>query len=145
MSSYCESTDPFVESRELVFGDTARRVTGVRFHKGAVLVSIEGIETPEAAQLLVGQLVKTDEARLPPKDEGEFYWHELVGMRVITVDGNDLGEITAIIPTGANDVLSVIGPRGEVLLPMIEDVVIEIDTERNVMRVDPLEGLIPDA
>jgi 16S rRNA processing protein RimM len=65
-------------------------------------------------------------------------------MKVFTVDGRDLGEIVGITPTGANDVLEVQGAYGEVLLPMIEDVVVEVDTEKNKMTVDPLEGLIPD-
>jgi 16S rRNA processing protein RimM len=66
-------------------------------------------------------------------------------MKVCTVSGTELGHITQITPTGANDVLHVEGPLGEVLLPMIEDVVVSVDLAENIMIVDPLEGLIPDA
>ncbi len=66
-------------------------------------------------------------------------------MKVTTVQGRELGHITHITPTGANDVLHVEGPVGEVLLPMIDEVVVSIDIAENIMIVDPLEGLIPDA
>jgi 16S rRNA processing protein RimM len=66
-------------------------------------------------------------------------------MKVSTVNGRYLGEITQITPTGANDVLHVEGAFGEILLPMIDAVVIEVDLQNHEMTVDPLEGLIPDA
>lgn len=145
VNSYCESTVPFTQARELIFGDTPYVVKSVRFHKEAVLVAVEGIETPEAARDLVGKLVKADSEVFPPKEEGEYYWYELLGIRVVTVNGQELGRITGIIPTKANDVLQVTGPEGEMLLPMIEDVVLQIDLEAHLMLVDPLDGLVPDA
>jgi 16S rRNA processing protein RimM len=66
-------------------------------------------------------------------------------MKVRTIDGLDLGTVRQIIPTGANDVICVEGSRGEVLLPMTEEVVVDVDTDGGMMVVDPLEGLIPDA
>jgi 16S rRNA processing protein RimM len=141
---FTESFEAFQNSDALIFGESAYKVTAIRIHKGAALVSLEGIDTPETASKLVGTLVKTDVENLPPKEDDEYYWFELLGMRVFTVDGRDLGKITQITPTGANDVLHVEGPYGEVLLPMIEDVVLEVDTEGEKMTVDPLEGLVPD-
>lgn len=141
---YTESAEVFHRSSDLIFDDSPYKVTGLRVHKGNVLVSLEGIDTPEKASKLTGALVRTLAENLPPKEEDEYYWFELIGMDVTTVDGRELGKITRITPTGANDVLHVEGPYGEVLLPMIEDVVIEVDTETGHMSVDPLEGLIPD-
>lgn len=138
------SFDTFKRSSVLVFDETPYKVRSVRNHKGAALVSLEGIETPEEAKDLVGSLVKTDVSALPPKEEDEYYWSELIGMRVVTVDGRDLGKVSGIIPTGANDVLEVEGTYGEVLLPMIEEVVVEIDTKKGEITVDPLDGLVPD-
>ncbi len=144
VAAFTESFESFQNSDVLVFGESTYKVTAIRIHKGAALVSLEGIENPETASKLVGSLVKTDVENLPPKEDDEYYWYELLGMRVFTVDGRDLGKITQITPTGANDVLHVEGAYGEVLLPMIEDVVLEVDTEGEKMTVDPLEGLIPD-
>ncbi len=144
ISPFTESFEAFKNSAVLVFGESPLKVSRIRIHKGAVLAFLEGVDTPEQAKQLSGRLVKTEERNLPPKEEDEYYWFELIGMRVSTVDGKDLGEITQITPTGANDVLHVAGPRGEILLPMIDQVVVNVDTEGNFMVVDPLEGLIPD-
>jgi len=142
---FTESIGTFERSAVLIFGDSPYTVLNVRSHKGGVLILVQGIDTPEKAQQLRGTLVKTYEENLPPKEEDEYYWFELIGMRVSTVNGRDLGRITGITRTGANDVIHVEGACGEVLLPMIEDVVVEVDTRRGTMVVDPLEGLIPDA
>lgn len=139
-----ESLEAFDRSSVLVFGHTPYKVRSLRPHGGAVLAALEGIDTPEQARQLCGSLVKTDEENLPPKEEDEYYWFELIGMKVYTTKGRDLGKITRITPTGANDVLHVEGTSGEVLLPMIDGVVVQVDTEKGEMIVDPLEGLLPD-
>ncbi len=142
---YTESPEAFERSGVLYFDETPYQVLRVRVHKGAVLALLEGIRSPEQAKTLSGCLVKTDPENLPPKGEDEFYWYELIGMRVSTTDGRDLGLVVGVIPTGAHDVLTIEGPFGEVLLPMIEDVLKEVNTESREMIVEPLEGLIPDA
>ena len=142
---FTESLEAFENSSVLIFGQTPYRVRSLRAHKGCALVGLEGVETPEQANRISGSLVKTEYKNLPNKEEDEYYWFELIGMRVSTVDGRDLGEITQITATGANDVIHVQGTYGEVLLPMIEDVVLEVDIEKKKMVVDPLEGLIADA
>jgi 16S rRNA processing protein RimM len=142
---FTESLEAFENSSVLIFDQAPYRVMSLRAHKGCALVRLEGVETPEEADKLSGSLVKTERGNLPNKEEDEYYWFELIGMRVSTVDGHDLGEITQITATGANDVIHVQGTYGEVLLPMIEDVVLEVDVETKKMVVDPLEGLIADA
>lgn len=141
---FTESFDAFGRSSVLVFGDTPYEVQSVRFHKGAALVCLEGVNTPEKARELVGRLVKTAAENLPPKEEDEYYWFELIGMTVRTRQGRTLGTVTRIIETGANDVLEVEGPLGEVLIPVIDDVVLDVDIGKKEIIVDPLEGLIPD-
>jgi 16S rRNA processing protein RimM len=145
INPFTESFESFERSAVLVLDESPYTVTSLRIHKKAVLATLEGVDTREKADALVGRLVKTDEQNLPPKEEDEYYWFELIGMMVSTVDGRHLGEITKITPTGANDVLHVEGAYGEILLPMIDAVVVTVDLQNNKMTVDPLEGLIPDA
>ena len=142
---FTESMEAFEKSSTLIFEDSSNKVLGVRDHMGSVLVSLQGVDTPEKAGRLSGILVRTDAKNLPPKEEDEYYWFELIGLSVFTVQGIDLGQITHITPTGANDVLHVQGTYGEVLLPLIDDVVLEVILDEGRMIVDPLEGLIPDA
>lgn len=141
---FTESFEPFVRSAELVFDDTSYRVLDIRFHKGTALAALEGIDSPEKARELCGSLVRTDKANLPPVEEDEYYWNEILGMEVATVDGKALGRVTHIIRTGANDVLQVEGAYGEVLLPMIDEVIVEVDLQERKIVADPLDGLIPD-
>ena len=142
---FTESDNAFERTTVLVYDDVPYQVRSVRFHKGMVIASLEGVDSPDAAAELRGTLVKTGASNLPPKEEDEYFWHELIGMKVQTVDGLDLGTVNEIIPTGANDVLSVKGHRGEVLLPVIDDVIVDVDVQHGIIVVDPLEGLIPDA
>jgi len=142
---FTESTEVFEKAETLFFGANLYKVLKVRIHKGAILATLEGIDSPEAAREIVGSFVKTDPGNMPSPEEDEYYWFELIGMNVVTIDGRDIGKIVQVIRTGANDVLQVEGPFGEVLLPMIDDVVISVDTDKAEMIVDPLDGLVPDA
>jgi 16S rRNA processing protein RimM len=143
---------PFTESLELfrnaeiLFLDGVRfEVTSFRVHKGSPLLALQGVDDPDKAQALRGRLVQTEADRLPELGEDEYYWRDLIGMRVIDMQDRTLGTVSAIIRTGANDVLEVHGDFGEILLPVIDAVVREVHRERNCIMVDPLEGLIPDA
>lgn len=142
---FTESMEVFERSSALFFDDSSYKVLRVHNHAGFLLLTLEGINTPESARRLTGTMVSTYAQNLAPKQEDEYYWFELIGMNVATVKGINLGKITHITPTGANDVLHVQGIYGEVLLPLIDDVVREVNVEEGKMTVDPLEGLIPDA
>ncbi len=76
-----------------------------------------------------------------PLEEGEYYEHQVVGLAVVEQDGTPLGKVREILSTGANDVYIVVGPEGELLLPAIEPVILEIDLQAGRMVVEVLEGL----
>ena len=79
----------------------------------------------------------------PELTEGEYYLHQLVGMEVITDQGESLGQLKEIILTGANDVYLVDSPQGkDILLPVIDEVVLEINQEKNVILVHIIPGLL---
>ena len=75
------------------------------------------------------------------KRQGEYFHYQIIGLKVISVTGEDLGEITDILETGSNDVYVVVGPTGEILVPAIRDVIKEIDVLSGLMTVDLPEGL----
>ena len=77
--------------------------------------------------------------QLPPDS---FFWHQIIGLTVRTVDGQELGKIAEIMETGSNDVYVVKSDERELLLPAIKDVVREIDLTSGVMTVELLEGLV---
>jgi 16S rRNA processing protein RimM len=114
-----------------------------RHHNEGLILGIEGIDTPEEAGKYRNQIVYVSAKTLPALDEGEYYFHELVGMNVTDENGKVLGELTEIVETGANDVYVVTDPAGtEILLPAIPDVILSIDLTEKTMRVHLLPGLI---
>ncbi len=106
------------------------------------LVRFRQMDTIEQVQPLVGREVYALRAELPPLGEDEYYWQDLLGMRVVTDRGELLGTITDIFSTGSNDVYTVQGGGREYLIPAITDVVVGVDMEHRVMTISPLEGLL---
>ncbi|XSG83809.1 MAG: ribosome maturation factor RimM [Methylohalobius sp. ZOD2] len=104
----------------------------------SVVVSLEGIDTREAAESLRGAKIEIDRARLPPLESGEFYWADLVGMEVLDLAGRRFGQVVDMLETGANDVMIVRGEEGkEILVPWLRDQVIrEVNLAAGEIRVD---------
>lgn len=116
-----------------------------RWHREAMLVSFTGHHNPEQAGELRNQLVFVRADDRPPLPEGEYYHHQLLGLKVIADTGAELGVLKEILETGANDVYVVARPAAEdFLLPAIADVILVIDLQRGEMRVRLLPGLLPD-
>lgn len=110
---------------------------------GQWLVRLEGVEDVEAARRFVGLEVGVPEEELAPLEDGEFYHHQLVGLRVLRTDGMVLGRVVGILETRAHDLYVVETDSGrEVLLPAVAEIVHAIDVPRGVMVVDPPEGLL---
>lgn len=118
------------EGEQRVVHVSARAGTG-----GRVLGRIVGVDTPEAAQTLVGWELLIDRAALPPTAPGEYYQHDLIGMKVLTQSGVDLGNLTAVQP-GEVDIW--ISRRGdeEFFIPAKRAVILEVDMVNGIVRVD---------
>jgi 16S rRNA processing protein RimM len=141
LTDFPERLKPAVK---LYIGDEHRPLSlaKCRTSGNGMLVSFDGYDTPEKAGELRNLLVYVLAADRPPLPEGEYYQHQLIGLRVVTEDEEILGTLTEILETGANNVYVVRPPTGpEVLLPAIESVVREVNLERKEMRVHLLPGL----
>jgi 16S rRNA processing protein RimM len=122
-------------------------IDAARPHKQIMLVKLVGVNNRNSAELLRGQWLFVREADAVPLDEDTFWVHEIIGMTVQTEEGEELGVISDVLFTGANDVYVLQGndaegnPR-EVLLPAIADVVQRVDPEQQRMIVHLLPGLL---
>ncbi len=126
------------------FGDDKRemKITRRRPHNDGIIFGFEGISTPEQAAKYTGKTVFVPAEGRPPLPEGEYYHHQIIGLEVFDEAGASLGVVSEILETGANDVYVVKNPAGrELLLPALEQVVLEIDLERKFMKVHLLPGL----
>ncbi|MBI4792306.1 MAG: 16S rRNA processing protein RimM [Deltaproteobacteria bacterium] len=107
-----------------------------------VLAALVGVDDRTAAEALTGCTVFVDRQELPATAAGEFYWHDLQGMMVVTASGLLLGRVSSMLPTGAHDILVVTGTGREYLIPAIDGFVVEIDAAAGRIVVDPPEGLL---
>jgi 16S rRNA processing protein RimM len=117
---------------------------GYRLHQGRVLLKLAHCDDRTTAETLRGQLVQVPFEEAIPLEEGEFFEHQIVGLQVVTLSGQHLGEIVDILYTGANEVYIVrraIAGRGDILIPAIQDVVAEVDLEAGRLVVADVEGL----
>jgi 16S rRNA processing protein RimM len=118
------------------------KVTGFRPQGKGLIAQLEGVSDREAAAALVGQDIGVPADLLPQSGQGEYYWRDLIGLRVKHVNGMDLGSVTRMVETGANDVVVVRGDRNsldrrERLIPWLpEDVITAISLEDGEMTVD---------
>jgi 16S rRNA processing protein RimM len=109
-----------------------------------LILRLKGIGKIEEVEPLIGKEILIERGSLPGLEEGEYYWVDILGMKVETEGGKRIGKVKEIFPTGANDVYVVEGRRGEIFLPATEEVIQSIDLERGVMKVVRMEGLWED-
>jgi 16S rRNA processing protein RimM len=131
-----------VPGKQVYVGDgrEPRKISGLRGGGDYVILKIDGVEDRGQAGMLRSNFVYVRRSEVPSLGEGEFYTHELIGLKVETETGEVLGTISEILYTGANDVLLVLDETGgERLLPAIDDVLlsIELDAKRVLVRLLP--------
>ncbi len=123
-------------------------VTQARFHKGMVLMGFKGYEDINLVESFKGAGLYVDRSEGADLGENEYYVADLTGMKVIRLaDGeeSELGTLTEVMPTGANDVYVVRLKNGrELLIPSIRDCIREVDVENGIMKVTLLPGMETD-
>jgi 16S rRNA processing protein RimM len=89
-----------------------------------------------AAEKLKGLFVAVPRSSLPQQPNDEYYWSDLIGLAVVNEAGVQLGTVANLLDTGANQVLSVKGDDGEILIPFIANAIKQVDVKNKVIRVD---------
>lgn len=143
---YTDVPERFTWLKEVYVGrDEPRRVpvVQVRVHNERILLRLAGYEDRDAAETLRGAWLQVPEAEAIPLEEGEYFLFQLEGLEVVTDTGERLGKLVEVLETGANNVFRIMGESGEVLLPDIDEVILEIDFDNGRMLVHLLPGLLP--
>lgn len=110
----------------------------LRFQKNVAIIKIKGIDDINLVEQYIGQIVEMNDSDAPKLPRGTYYIKDLIGIDVVTEEGELLGKLDDVITTGANDVYQI----GKILLPAIKEVIKDIDLENKKMTVHIIKGLI---
>lgn len=135
----CDPLSAFGERYEpgaiVLVDGTERRILASHAHKGQVRLKLQGIDTVEAAEAMRGKKLYVPGTARPQLDEDEFYARDLVGMSVVTEDGERLGQVRQVVAKPAQDLLEV----GDLLIPFVRTFVVSVSMadRRIVVRLIP--------
>ena len=114
-----------------------------RHHNHEIIVKLKGVDDREAAQILANVEIGVDLSVFPELEEGDYYWHDLIGCSVVNLEGYTMGVVTELMETGSNDVLVVKANtkdafgKQERLIPFLyEQVVKRVDLTTKTIEVD---------
>ena len=147
IKSYARAEESFLD-RGIVFLRTAsgetreHAVESVNPHKNVLLFKLEGVNSLEQAEEYRDAEVWIERETSAPDEEEEFFWHELIGLRVYLNTGQCVGTLSHILETGGNDIYVVREGEKEVLIPAIHEVVKKIDLKNQRIIIAEMEGLL---
>jgi len=114
---------------------TSYAVEAIQEHGNALVAKLAGVDDRDAAYALRGQEVSVARSELPPPEENEYYWSDLIGLKAINREGVELGRVESLMETGAQDVLVIKGKR-EHLVPFVAAFVGKVDLAGGQIEVD---------
>ena len=112
----------------------------LRKHKDGLIVELAGITTRTQAEQIIGRGIVVKKSVLPVLEDGEYYWHQLIGLEVVCTDGRSIGVVASLFSNGSHDIAVVQQGKNEFFIPMVRGIFVEQNTERVV--IDPPEGLL---
>ena len=118
------------------------RVESARPFRTGWLVCFGGVDDRNQAELLRGRYLYRAVDELEPLADGELFYHQLLGMKVVTVDGQDVGRVTEVYELAPTHLLEVTGDGAQRLIPFSERVVVRVDADGGTMVIDPPPGLL---
>ena len=118
------------------------RVVAARFQQGRPVIALEGVTSIDEAEALAGVELKVPAETLGRLPTGTFYRHDLVGCEVQDTEGRIIGEVAAVEGPMEGSRLVINAPHGEVLIPLVADICVEVDPAARRIRVAAPEGLI---
>jgi 16S rRNA processing protein RimM len=121
---------------------TTLTLTTVRFQNGRPVIGLEGVQTMSEAEQLAGLQLRVPVEQLARLPADTFYHHDLVGCRVVTQDGRDVGTVQGVEGTFDRGRLVVGGATGEILIPLAKEICRTIDVAGKRIVIDPPVGLL---
>jgi 16S rRNA processing protein RimM len=117
-------------------------ITKRHIHKNSAVLKINGIDSIEEAEKLVGNVVHVEDADLIELEEDEYYWFDLIGLKVYTDKGEYVGTVESLIDRSLQSLLVVKNEEREHLIPLTEPIVQEVNLDESKIIINPVEGLL---
>ncbi len=134
--------DRFESGKEIFIDGHPLTIEASHLQKSYLFLKLSTIDSVESANQLRDKDVEIPVNQLHDLPKGDYYRFQIIGLKVVDIQGEPVGEILDILLTGSNDVYIVRGPQGEVLIPAIEDIVQSIDLENGRMVIQVIDGLL---
>lgn len=112
------------------------------YRKNCVAIKLKGYDDIRSVEPFKGSYLVVDRANLAKLEEGHFFVFDIIGCKVLTTDGEAIGEVEDVLSSGANDLYVVKREKGEVLIPAVKEMVKDIDIAKKTIRVQLPEGLV---
>jgi len=112
------------------------KVENSNFHGNGIIAKIHGCNDRDLAKQYVNDFIGVERSQLPILETGEYYWTDLIGLSVVTTQGQAIGKIDSMMETGANDVFVVRSSDGEQLIPNTKEAIASIDLANRLMTVN---------
>lgn len=141
------SSEDFLNYSEVALVQPARasrrnfKVSRCRPRAATVILQLEGVEDRSLAEALVGSEVWVAKPSLPDLPAGEYYWHDLIGLRVETEHGRQLGRVENVFATAGHDIIVVTGTGQEYLVPLKKEFLLKVDAAAGILTVVAMPGL----
>ena len=131
----------FAHDALVYIGGVAHRIQRSRSARQGLVLKLTKVDSRAQAEALRDKALEVPQAEVPTPPQGSYYYFQVLDMEVFTKEGEYLGKVTEILPTGSNDVYVVRKEEKETLVPALEGVVVDVDVEARRMRVSLPEGL----
>ncbi len=137
----------FKKLKEVIL-DTGREkktleIESVKFFKQFAILKFKGIDNINDIEKYKGKSLFVDREHAVRLRKDEYFIADMIGMQVVTDDGEDFGTLKEVIETGANDVYIIdTKEHGEVLIPAIKQCILNVNVEQGVMQIHLMEGLV---
>jgi 16S rRNA processing protein RimM len=117
-------------------------IDGSSWHKGQATIKLQGVDTEEEAERLIGRTIEIHHSQLFNLEEDVYFHFQLVGLDVITTGGDTIGTITDILSMASADIYVIKGMNGEILIPATDEVIKSVNLDKRTMVIEPMDGLL---
>jgi len=142
VESMTDFSDRFACGETVYLRESPVTIESSRSHAKLFVLKIAMIDSRDEAEAIRGLFLEIPSDQIHPLPEGQHYRFQMMGLKVLSIEGKPLGRVSDIIQTGSNDVYEISSDSGKFLIPATDEVIKSIDIDKGCMVIELLKGLI---